>query len=296
MALPLLQERLQQPRPLLLDGATGTELNRRGINTDLPLWSARALLAAPEVLRSIHREYVAAGAELLTANTFRTHRRNLAHAGFGDRAAELTGLAIEIAKSAAEGRAWVAGSQPPLEDCYSPELVPDDQSLRDEHTVMAEHLAAAGVDAILVETHNTIREAVAATNAAGQTGLPVLISFVGGVDGRLLSGESLEEAVRAVMPFAPAAVLVNCVPAESVPAMLEQLQPVVGDRLFGAYANIGRSDPVEGWINTDAQNPLVYAGCAESWLAAGARVIGGCCGTTPGHIDRLRALIAETTA
>src|SRR5688572_1998339 len=101
-------KRLVQRRPVLLDGATGTELNRRGTNTDLPLWSARALLEAPDVLRKIHLDYVRAGAELITANTFRTHRRSLARAGLGDQALPLTlqavGLAREAAMTAEAGR------------------------------------------------------------------------------------------------------------------------------------------------------------------------------------------------
>ena len=82
-------ERLGDPRPILLDGATGTELNRRGVSTDLPLWSAAALLDAPAALRQVHRDYLLAGAEIVTANTFRTHRRSLARGGYGDSAAEL---------------------------------------------------------------------------------------------------------------------------------------------------------------------------------------------------------------
>ncbi|MFQ5734329.1 MAG: homocysteine S-methyltransferase family protein [Planctomycetaceae bacterium] len=291
MAIRPLEERLQESRPLLLDGATGTELNRRGVDTRLPLWSARALVEATGVLGGIHRDYVDAGADILTANTFRTHRRNLAHAGWGGRACELTRRAVEIARSAADGRAWVVGSQPPLEDCYLPDLVPGDAELDHEHGEMSRNLAAAGVDAILVETQNTIREAVAAVQAARQTALPLLVSFVCGVDGRLLSGESLGDAAKTVQPFAPLAILVNCVPADAALSMLRELRNAVTPVPIGGYANIGRSDPQQGWINTDARDPDCYAAYADSWLRAGARIIGGCCGTTPAHIRRLRALI-----
>jgi S-methylmethionine-dependent homocysteine/selenocysteine methylase len=285
-------ERLQDPRPLLLDGATGTELNRRGVDTGLPLWSAKALLDAPDVVREIHRDYVAAGAEVVTANTFRTYRRTLAHAGLGERAAELTALAVHLAGEAAGEKAWVVGSQPPLEDCYSPQLCPDEATLAAEHAEMAANLANAGVDAILAETHNTIREAVAATRAATATGVPVLVSFVCGNDGRLLSGESLCDAVRAVVPFQPAAIMVNCVPADAVVPLLQEMQRAAPGVPCGAYANVGRPDPVQGWVNTDAQDPDRYAEFAEQWLAAGATIIGGCCGTTPAHVQRMRELLS----
>lgn len=293
-----LEQRLQpSSSPLLLDGATGTELNRRGIDTALPLWSTTALLEehGRNVLLQVHRDYRDAGADILTANTFRTFRRTLARAGMADKAEELTRLAVELAREAAERRCWVVGSQPPLEDCYSPERVPDDAALSDEHAEMAEHLAGAGVDAILVETHNTIREAQAATQAAADTGRPVLVSFVCGEDGRLLSGETLMHAAMAVAPFHPAAVLVNCVPADAVLLMLQELQDTLTDTRLGVYANIGRPDPQQGWVNTDAQDPETYAAYAQRWLRFGAHIVGGCCGTTPEHIRQLRTLIEEQT-
>src|SRR5258708_40278927 len=116
---------LARARPILLDGAPGAELNRRGVSTELPLWSARALLAARAALSQIHADYVRAGAEMLTANTFRAHRRSLARGGQGERAAELTGLAGGLARAAvaeAARECFVAGSRAPLGDCYSPEL------------------------------------------------------------------------------------------------------------------------------------------------------------------------------
>src|SRR5499426_2809023 len=87
--------------PLLLDGATGTELERRGVRSELPLWSSWALLEAPDVLRAIHLDSLAAGADALTAATFRTHARSLAAAGLASRAGALTTLAVELAREAA---------------------------------------------------------------------------------------------------------------------------------------------------------------------------------------------------
>jgi homocysteine S-methyltransferase len=284
-------ERLNQPKPILLDGATGTELNRHGIDISLPLWSASAIESAPDVLRQIHSEYISAGAEILTANTFRTHKRNLIEAGQGDRAGELTQRAIEIARSAAGDSAWVAGSQAPLEDCYFPQGVPDDEALKREHAALSRNLADAGVDLILVETQNTIREAVAAAHAATRTGIPTFVSFVCGMDGRLLSGETLADAVTAVLPLQPAALLVNCIPAESALSRLEELKAAAPNIPFGAYANIGKQEPDGSWIDSDAVDPECYARYAESWLNIGAKLIGGCCGTTPEHIQKMKDLM-----
>lgn len=286
-------ERLRSAATLLLDGATGTELERRGVGTALPLWSARALLEAPGVVEEIHRDYVAAGAEALTANTFRTHRRSLARGGLGARSAELTRIAVELARRAAIGaggrRVWVLGSTAPLEDCYRPDLVPGDASLASEHGEHARALAAAGVDAILVETMNTVREAAAATRAALATGLPVLVSFACDGEARLLSGEPLAAALDAVLPLEPRALLVNCLPPRAVPPCL----PVLAGRGLpcGAYANLGAPDSSSGFKRSDDCTPEELAAHAARWLAAGARIVGGCCGTGPEHVRALaRAL------
>jgi S-methylmethionine-dependent homocysteine/selenocysteine methylase len=244
------------------------------------------------VIRAIHADYVAAGAEIITANTFRTHARSLARAGCADRAAELTRRAVALARDAAADCAWVAGSQAPLEDCYSPLLVPPDAELEREHGRMAEQLAAAGVDVILVETQNTIREAVAATRAAARTGLPVFVSFVCDRAVRLLSGETLTVAVRAVLPWHPDALLVNCLPAETVAPALNELRAAAPAIAIGAYANVGYADARGQWVAT-ADNPDTYAKHAREWLLQGAAIIGGCCGTTPEHISRLRNLLAR---
>jgi homocysteine S-methyltransferase len=291
--LESLRDRLHSATPVLLDGATGTELARSGIIVDVPEWSATALVKAPDLVRQVHADYVAAGAELITANTFRTHARNLSRAGLASWAAELTSLAVSLAREAAADRAWVLGSQAPLEDCYSPRLVPPDAELQREHRKMSRHLADAGVDGILIETQNTIREAVAAARAAEETGLPVLVSFVCGWDGRLLSGEDLSVAVAAVLPLKPAMLLVNCLPADAVPRVLPALIGAAGSRPVGVYANVGYADERGQWVNTDNVDPQVYARHAVDWLRRGARLIGGCCGTTPAHIAALADIRRE---
>jgi S-methylmethionine-dependent homocysteine/selenocysteine methylase len=294
-------KRLAMARPILLDGATGTELNRRGVNTDLPLWSARALIEAPGMLRQIHSDYARAGAEMLTADTFRTHRRSLALGGQGARAAELTALAVSLAREAAAeavpGReCFVAGSQAPLEDCYSPQLAPPQAECEREHAEMAQHLAAAGVDLILVETMNTIREAVAATRAARATGLPVLASFVCRSDGRLFSGETVTAAVQAVAPLGVAGLLINCTPSTTIHEPFAELVTALkarpgGAPIRGLYANIGHTNDVDGWTSTADVTPLEYARLASGWLEDGANLVGGCCGTTPAHIAALSIML-----
>ncbi len=281
--------RLSQSSPLLLDGATGTELNRRGVDTGLPLWSANALLtdSGIDTLRQIHRDYLNAGADIITANTFRTHRRALA--GKGCDARELTKRAVEAAREAVAqigNLRYIAGSIAPLEDCYTPQLVPSDAECRTEHSERIHHLVEAGVDVLLVETMNTIREAAIAARLAVITGLPTIVSFVCGVDSRLLSGETLPAAADVLLPIGIAAIGVNCGPTPTLAAPLAELRAACGENfpLIG-YGNIGYADDKQGWVNTDAVDPDSYARYAKEWPA---QIIGGCCGTTPEHIQRLK--------
>jgi S-methylmethionine-dependent homocysteine/selenocysteine methylase len=288
-------ERLRSGPPLLLDAAMGTELQRREANTALPLWSARALIEDPELVWTIHCDEVAAGADILTANTFRTHARTLAKAALEARAAELTARAVQLAHqaAAAPGReVFVAGSLSPLEDCYRPDLVPGAADLEREHGAQARFLAGTGVDLILAETHNTIREAVAAARAAKATGLPFVVSLVTDGEGKLLSGEPIADAAAALEPLGPDALGINCVPATRLASDLGILAGALDGTYLSAYGNLGLPADGPGWSFTEELEPADYAEEARHWLELGARIVGGCCGTTPAHTRALRDALA----
>lgn len=279
---------------LVLDGAMGTELHRLGVETDLPLWSALALMSHPETVLQIHREYVIAGADILTANTFRTTPRTFTKAGQQERSEALTALAVALARKAAEEvperAVLVAGSIAPLEDCYRPDLVPSDDELQGEHELHAARLARAGVDFILLETMGTIREARAALTAARETGNEAVLSFICREDGCLLSGEPLDDAVRAVAPLEPTILSVNCVPVTQINPALAALS-AAWPGPWGVYANAGRPEDRASGVITTAVHPEEYREEARHWIAMGARLIGGCCGTNPAHIGAVRSLL-----
>jgi len=289
-----LRERWIGPKPLLLDGATGTELARRGIDTGLPLWSAHALASehGRTVLAAIHADYARAGAAVLTANTFRTTPRSLARAGRENDWTLLNRRAVGIARAAATaarpGAApLVAGSIAPLEDCYRPDLVPPQADCRREHLRQADLLARLGVDLILIETMNTTREAVAAVAAARALGVDALVSLCPDASGALLSGEPLAEAVSRVLDAGGdrvAGVLLNCAGPDILEAAVPALRAAVGGLPFGVYAHLGEPDPVTGWRLPREHDPESYAAWAGRCVREGARLIGGCCGTTPAHI------------
>ncbi len=291
-----LKSRLHRGEIILLDGALGTELERRGIPTPLPLWSGQALLDSPDTVRSIHEDYVRAGADILTANTFRTTPRTLAKVGKAAEAERLVERAVSLAREAAERsrgarEILIAGALAPLEDCYRPDLAPDPAQAEREHAEQVVRLARAGVDLIIVETMNSIAEAKAAMRGAKPSGLPVLVSFICKSAREIWSGEPFSDALRAVEPFKPDVILVNCTAPAIVAGCLEEMAR--STRIpTGCYPNAGAPDAARGaWQFDPAWTPERFAEMAATWVARGAQVIGGCCGTGPEHIRALRAAL-----
>ena len=282
--MTIIQQLLADKPVVILDGAMGTELHRMGVDIGLPLWSARALLTAPHVVRNIHFWYLHAGADIITTNTFRTNIRTVRACGLASRWQELNLKAIQLAFEARERYriirpVAIAGSIAPVEDCYSPGIVPTDAALEDEHGAQADLLSGMGVDLLLAETINTVREAAIVARCCASTGKEFLMSIVCDAAGMLLSGESLQDAVSAILPFHPTAVLVNCVSAKHMHIPLQFLIDAVTIPV-GCYANIGT--PTTDGLRMHADvNAEEYASAAMTWRGLGARIIGGCCGTTP---------------
>ena len=276
---------------VILDGPVGTELARRGVPTPLPLWTAAAIEDAPDVLAEIHRDYAIAGAQVHTANTFRTDPYSLRHDPDPDRWHRLTLRAVEIARSAVGPHGRIAGSIAPLEDCYRPDLAPPSAVAEPAHTRMAEALAEAGADLLLCETFANPTEALIAVKAAVRTGLPTWLAVTVGPSGSLASDLSVEFMARHAAALGAGAILINC----SRPRRVTQLLPRIATAgtPFGAYANVGEPDPVMGWRSDGPSAPAAYTQEVLRWVDAGATVLGGCCGTTPAHIAALVAALDE---
>ena len=279
---------------LVLDGATGTELDRRGVDVGMPLWSAGAMDQAPEVLRDVHAAYLEAGADAIITNTFRTHERSLAKAGLGGRAEELTHAAVSIARAARDAtnpKALVLGGVAPLEDCYSPSLSPNADTCHREHGQLIGHLVDAGVDLVLIETMCSAHESLAAAEAAAAKvpdacGISFCLSSNGEV-GMLLDGTPIAE----LLPTLRGArfIGINCVAATVLADQVTHLRSLLPDDMaIAAYGNVGHADEEGGWVCTDAIDPEPYASHAMDWIQAGASIIGGCCGTTPASIQAIK--------
>jgi S-methylmethionine-dependent homocysteine/selenocysteine methylase len=306
-----IKDRLNRGELVLLDGGIGTEILRRGAR-----WRQHGMRTDADTVRAVHEDYVEAGADVVTTNTFQLTRRtylnlfhNLEHMrrigapGLENQAAALiekaAALAGEAVRNAAAGRpVAIAGSISPLNHCFRPDLSPSFEEALKEHSESAGLLAKSGVDLILLETMNTVVEATAALQAARKTDLRVWVSFVLAPGGKsILGGEPISEAVRVAESNGAEAILLNCAPPEDITAGLKELAGR-SNLPIGAYAHIGRYDP-PSWkfdfhpqfSGMDAWPPERYAGAAEEWRELGALIIGGCCGTTPSHIRAVRDLL-----
>jgi len=261
----------------ILDGPMGTELIDRGVSLPAPLWSAHALETHPRIIEEIHREYAAAGAQVHTANTFRTTQR-----ASGDGWEARTRKAITLARNSIPRSHRLAGSIAPLEDCYAPQDSP--QHPGPEHTAFANLLAELGCDILLCETFPNTNEAISAVDAAVSTGVETWISFTAGYRGDLLTANEIAGAAAVAVDHGAAAVLVNCIPAVQTLAYVRKLSFLSVP--FGAYANAGSQSDGLGWGNHN-NGPDRYADLAQTWIDAGATLIGGCCGTNSDTIAAL---------
>ncbi len=290
-----IRSRIDSGELVVLDGGIGTEILRRNLS-----WADHQVTHSPDAIRGLHEDYIRAGADVLTTNSFQlarrsflNHFRDTAHMehigapGLADSAAELLAASVELVKEArdrvaADRPVAVAGAVTTLEWCFRPDLAPSTDEMRGEYREIMEVLAEAGADLILLETVNSIAEAKIGLAAAVEAGLPCWVSFVCDQSGKLFTGETMADAVRALAPLDPDAILVNCAPPADVTAGLRELS-FSGYEACGLYPHIGRFDPPE-WMFTDEYPPPKFLDEARRWKEMGARIIGGCCGTTPDHI------------
>lgn len=271
----------------MLDGPLGSELNARGVSTDLPQWSAPANETSAEVVAAIHRDYVAAGATVHTANTFSTKRRRV-----GEAWERLARAAVAIAKDVVPSTQRVAGSISPLADCYRPDLSP--RHPRGEHHEVAEVLADAGCDLLLCETFPHPGEALVAVEEAVRTGRETWLSLTAGPHLDLLDENQIAATAAEALERGATTILVNCIPATVTLRFVERLVREFPGTPIGAYANAGSIDDQVGWASDPTMGAAKYASLAQTWVDAGATVVGGCCGTGPQHIAAMASRLARS--
>jgi homocysteine S-methyltransferase len=241
-------------------------------------------------VREIHLDYIQAGTDVITTNTFRTTAHTFSKADKPEIASHLTERAVAIARQAvSESRrpVLIAGSIAPLEDCFSPDLVPATDIIELQYKMQVDQLIDAGVDFILAETMINRAEIEFLSDYLHKLSFPYAMSFT--IDGNaLLDGTALSSVISYLESRQPIALLLNCRDATTIRSGLGILQSQFKG-ITGAYGNgPGQPDDTLGW--SPAEGAVEdYLRTAKQWLENGARIIGGCCGTTPEHITALNA-------
>lgn len=286
---------------VLLDGGMGQELINRKASGQGVLWSAKALFDFPDAVVAVHEDYIRAGADIITTNSYACIRNNFAPEGLADRLGEMNRLAAELAQRARDNMGQpvlIAGSMGPQNGSYRPDLVGSYTETEALYREQADFLAPH-VDFFICETLSCLLEARAAVTAARSTGKPVWLSWSIEDTGaaRLRSGEAVEDAWLDIAESEVDAVLLNCSPPEAISRVLPALTSI-STVPVGAYANAFTPIPEKWDFHGDQSippsrtdlTPSAYAQHASRWIAGGARVIGGCCEVGPAHIAELHRL------
>ncbi|MBC7235831.1 MAG: homocysteine S-methyltransferase family protein [Chloroflexi bacterium] len=268
---------------ILGDGAFGTMLQAQGLPPGVmpEQWN----VDNPSAVQAVHRAYLEVGSQFVTTNTFGGNRLRLESVGLGGRVVELVRLGVELAREVVDGRAWVAGGIGPTGHLMEPYGTLSVAVAEEAYAEQAAALVEAGADFILIETMNDIEEACAAVRAAKKvSALPVFCTFAFNARGRTMMGLRPEDAARRVEEAGGEAVGANC--GEGPQAVAAALQGMRGATKLPLIAQANAGVPKVG---EHAQavwdvSPEQMAEHVLNFISLGARIVGGCCGTGPGHI------------
>ncbi len=295
MTLQSWQETLAADRVLVIDGGMGTELQRRGVPMDEVVWSGAAVLSHPEVVRTVHEDYIRAGADVIITNTFGSTRQMLGGAGLGAQVAQIHRSAVALAqeaRAATTDRVTIAGSLSPSPPRFDRQAYPPPEEELAVYRESAQLLADSGVDLIALEMLEDTAHAPRAMRAALETGLPVWLGVsCRRVGGRIIRfSESSEEVLLAdildvLIPMGPDVVTIMHSEIDAVSEALTMVRER-WDGPIGVYPESGYFTP-PNWNFVDVISPHDLAREARGWIDNGALLVGGCCGTGPEHIRAL---------
>lgn len=305
MSLNTPRQRFSPTGLTLLDGGLATELERRGVDLNDPLWSGRCVLEQPELIVAVHRDYVLAGSEVITTASYQLSLPGLRQRGLSQRQAyEAIGSTVTLARRAGEGigrdyavAASVGSYGAALADGseFRGDYRVSGLVLEEFHRPRLEALIAQGPDVIACETLPTVVEAeVLVRLLESFPEARAWLSFTARDGAHTAAGEPIERCAElANSSDAVVAVGVNCVAPALVEPLLHRLHAVT-DKPLVAYPNRGEVwDAVgRGWVMGDGEGGSL-ATMAEGWIAAGARWIGGCCRTTPAQIAELAEVFRQ---
>jgi methionine synthase I (cobalamin-dependent)/5,10-methylenetetrahydrofolate reductase len=280
-------------RVLVCDGAMGTMLYAKGIFLNRCFDELN--LTQPDLVAEVHRDYVRAGADVIETNTFGANRFKLANFGLADQTRELNTQGARIAKQAARDAAWVAGAIGPLGVRIEPWGRTSVGEAEDAFREQAAALVEGGVDLFMLETFRDVNELAAAVRAVRSvSALPIVAQMTTDADGSSLDGTPPSTFAPALERAGADVIGVNC--SVGPAAMLETVEAIarVSGARLSAQPNAGRPRDVEG-RNLYLCSPEYMATYARRFIAAGARLVGGCCGTTPDHVRQIAQAVRTMT-
>lgn len=291
-----LMQRLRNGDRILIDGATGTEIERRGVPMVEDAWNGGGALTHPEIVRQVHEDYIRCGAQIVISNTFSTSRHVLQDAGLEEHFEMLNRRGVELVREARTNmqtpNVLVAGG---ITHWSFTRQIPPHRQLGANAEEQAAIMADAGADLIMLEMMADVERTLILLAAAQKSGLPVWVGFSCHLDEdgvvRLLDGPTLAEGIKAIVDKDVSLVSIMHTEVEYIDACLDVLQANWPGPI-GVYAHSGEF-VAPNWIFNDTISPEEYASEAGSWVQRGVQVIGGCCGIGVEHITLLKELIKE---
>ncbi|GAB4289942.1 MAG: hypothetical protein Kow0098_08140 [Ignavibacteriaceae bacterium] len=276
-------------KPLILDGAMGSLLQMMGIKPHPELWMSYANLSNPDIVISAHKQYIDAGAEIITTNTFRTNpaaRKSLPTS----EQKTFVNKSVQLAKDAkSNSNVLIAGSNAPAEDCYQVERTLGRKELVYNHHRHISELMESGVNFVLNETQSHTDEIEIVCEYCSRNNIPFVISLFFTEELKLLSGEKISEALTIISDFNPMAISFNCITGKEMDKLIGKNKL---ELKWGFYLNCGTgnySDPViESVIN-----PEEYISGIKNYFDFSPVFAGACCGSTPEHINQLKKYLNE---
>lgn len=274
-------------RPLILDGAMGSLLQQKKVKSSGPLWMSLANLTDPEIVIKLHKNYIKAGADIITTNTFRTNPVAVEKYGSKLTLSKLVKSSVKLAINAIEDESiLIAGSNPPAEDCYQKQRNLSSKKLQVNHHTHINLLIENGTHFILNETQSHFDEIKIISKYCSMNNIPYIISLFLDEKLKLLSGESFNYVIEFIADHDPLAIGVNCILPTDFLRLLRRNVPKYN---WGTYLNCGdgsfTNDDIKCGIST-----AEYGGVVEKIIKYSPSFVGACCGSTPAHIKKIKEI------
>jgi len=277
-------------RPVIMDGAIGSLLQEKGVKLDEHLWTSIANITNPDLVTLIHRDYIEAGAELITTNTFRTNPLAVQYSSINKSVEDIVSLSVQLALRGREDKnILIAGSNAPAEDCYQRERTVRLDKIEYNHKKHIELLWENGCDIILNETQSHLDEIEIICKFCSKNNLPFILSIFFMEDLNILSGEPVQEIIQLIQDYNPAAISFNC----STPIIFSRAKDIIlKDYPWGFYLNCGSGNFEEKIISCNFY-PKDYLEIVKEYINLKPLFIGACCGSNPNHIKTIKDYLNE---